>query len=34
MPAAAASTGDPIADAADVEEAPEVRVPPVPAGVV
>jgi predicted short-subunit dehydrogenase-like oxidoreductase (DUF2520 family) len=32
--AAAVSTGDLIADAAEVEEAPEVRVPPVPAGVV
>ncbi|HEX4081781.1 MAG TPA: DUF2520 domain-containing protein [Acidimicrobiales bacterium] len=30
----AASTGDPMADAADVADAPEVRVPPVPAGVV
>ena len=35
VPAAASvSPGGPIADAADVEEAPEVRVPPVPAGVV
>lgn len=31
---AGASAGDQLADTADVEEAPEVRVPPVPAGVV